>query len=301
MLVRCEHSMKGKAIEIIQVPYDSAHRNMRMGAGPAHFINNGVESFLRDRGCDVHLSSIEADTSFRSEIKTAFELNRLLAERVRACITKERFPLVLSGNCNSSLGTVAGINAVDVGIIWFDGHGDFNTPETSTSGFLDGMGLATAIGLCWKKLAASIPGFTSVAGKNAIHVGVRDYSEDERQLFAESGVTVIEADTINRLGVTNAFESPLKKLRTYAEKVYIHFDLDVLDPERYPANEFSPPGGLSVEQVVESIEMIGSRFEIAACGIASFDPKCDKADTTLHAGQQIMEAVLRMVMGDAKV
>jgi len=293
--------MKYKAIEIIAVPYDSAHRNVRMGAGPEHFINNGVESFLCERGYDVHLDSIEADASFPSEIKTAFELNRLLAERVRACTTEERFPLVLSGNCNSSLGTVAGIDAIDTGIIWFDGHGDFNTPETSTSGFLDGMGLATAAGLCWRKLAASIPGFTPIAGKNVIHVGVRDYSEDERQSFAESGVIVIDAEAIKRSGIEHALESPLDNLRTSVDKIYLHFDLDVLDPEQYPANEFSPCDGLSVEQAVESIEMIGSRFEIAACGIASFDPKCDKADTTLHAGQQIMEAVLRMVMGDEKV
>lgn len=293
--------MKDKAIEIIRVPYDSAHRNARMGAGPEHFINNGVESFLRDKGYDVHLDSIETDDFFQSEIKTAFELNRLLAERVRACITKQRFPLVLSGNCNSSLGTLAGINAIDAGIIWFDGHGDFNTPETSTSGFLDGMGLATAVGLCWKKLAASIPGFTPIAGKNVIHVGVRDYSEDERRLFAGSGVAVIEAEAIKRLGVSDAFESSLRKLRSSVERIYLHFDLDVLDPEQYPANEFSPPDGLTVEQVVESIEMIGSRFEIAACGIASFDPKCDDRDATLHAGERIMEAVLRMVMVDAKV
>ena len=271
-----------------------------MGAGPEHFINNGVESFLRGKGYDVRLDSIKAHASFPIEIKTAFELNRLLAECVHTCVSNDRFPLVLSGNCNSSLGTLAGIDPKDTGIIWFDGHGDFNTPDTSTSGFLDGMGLATAVGLCWKKLAASIPGFTPIDGKNVIHVGVRDYSEDERQLFAGSGVAVIEAEAINRLGVSKAFESSLQKLRTSVERIYLHFDLDVLDPEKYPANEFSPPDGLTVEQVVDSVEIIGSRFEIAACGIASFDPKCDKADMTLHAGQQIMEAVLRMVMGDAK-
>ena len=85
--------MKDKAIEIIQVPYDSAHRNVRMGAGPEHFINNGVESYLSARGYDVRLDSIEADASLQSEIKTAFELNRLLAVRVRTC---------LSGLCTKS-------------------------------------------------------------------------------------------------------------------------------------------------------------------------------------------------------
>lgn len=267
-----------------------------MGAGPEQFINSGVESFLCEKGYEVHLDSIEAETPFRSEIMTAFELNGLLAERVRACITEDRFPLVLSGNCNSSLGTVAGINATDTGIIWFDGHGDFNTPETSTSGFLDGMGLATAVGLCWRRLAESIPGFTPVAGKNVVHIGVRDYSEDERRLFAESGITVIETEAIKLSGVEDALESPLDKLRADVERIYLHFDLDVLDAAQFPANEFSTPGGLTLEQVLRSIEMIGSRFKIEACGMASFDPKCDREDATLYAGQRIIEAVLRMII-----
>ncbi len=156
------------------------------------------------------------------------------------------------------------------------------------------------MGLCWGKLAASIPGFKPVAGKNVIHVGVRDYSEDERRLFAGSGVTVIEAEAINRIGVSNAFESSLRKLRTYVKRIYLHFDLDVMDPGQYPANEFSPSDGLLVEQVVESVEMIGSQFEIAACGIASYDPSYDDGGATLRAGEQIMEAVLRTRLADGQ-
>jgi arginase len=163
------------------------------------------------------------------------------------------------------------------------------------------MGLATAVGLCWRKLAASIPGFTPVAGKNVIHVGVRDHSDDERRLFAESGVTVIEAEAINRLGVVKALEPAVTKLSAQVSRIYLHFDLDVLDPAQYPANEFVPPDGLTVEQVVQSIEMIGKRIRIEASAIASFDPVYDKTGMTLHAGKQIIEAVVGMVMGGAKV
>ena len=81
--------------------------------------------------------TVEAPSEFRAEIRTAFELLRALAERVRFAYNNGAFPLVLSGNCNGSLGTLAGIGSNDqTGIIWFDGHGDFNTPETTESGFL---------------------------------------------------------------------------------------------------------------------------------------------------------------------
>ena len=102
----------------------------------------------------------EAQGSFRAEIQTAFELYRQLAERVCAARREGRFPLVLSDNCGSGIGTVAGVGTARLGVIWFDGHGDFNTPETTASGFLDGMGLAVVAGLCWKTLAASVPHFS---------------------------------------------------------------------------------------------------------------------------------------------
>src|SRR5687767_11752854 len=122
-------------VQIIQVPYDSGQRSLRMGSGPEHFVQNGVEQILRDCGCDVYIECIEGQLPFRAEIKTAFELYRTLAERVASAYANGIFPLVLSGNCNSSLGTVAGVGADQLGIIWFDGHGDFNTPDTTESGF----------------------------------------------------------------------------------------------------------------------------------------------------------------------
>jgi arginase len=284
-------------IQIIQVPYDSAQRNRRMGSGPGRFIREGLEPRLRERGCKVYLDSVEGEGDFQAEIKTAFELNRALAERVSKSRAAGRFPFVLSGNCNSSLGTIAGADPVDLGVVWFDGHGDFNTPETTTSGFLDGMGLATAVGLCWKKLAASIPGFTPVEGKNVIHIGIRDYSEDERRLFRQSGVAVLKAKTIRREGVGEPLNTAIRTMRPRIQRVYLHFDLDVLDPQNWPANEFAPSEGLTVEQVIKIIEVIGSTFSVTACGIASFDPTYDPQGKTLEAGMQIIEAV----MGAARV
>ena len=94
---------------------------------------------------------------FLSEIGTAFELNRLLSKEVKAAVGDGMFPMVLSGNCNSCLGTIAGINSGQLGVVWFDAHGEFNTPETTQSGFLDGMPLAMATGRCWKTILKTIP------------------------------------------------------------------------------------------------------------------------------------------------
>ena len=71
----------------------------------------------------------------------------------------QRFPVVLAGNCNSYVGTLAGLETDRAGVSWFDAHGDFNTPETTTTGFLDGMGLAMASGRCWKAMPETIAWF----------------------------------------------------------------------------------------------------------------------------------------------
>jgi arginase len=268
-----------------------------MGGGPEHLVHHGIADALRDDGHDVYVHCVEATSQFQAEIKTAFELHRTLAERVRFAYNNEAFPLVLSGNCNGSLGTIAGIGSNDpLGIIWFDGHGDFNTPETTESGFLDGMALATAAGLCWKKMAASIPGFRAVPAGSILHVGGRDFHAEEKTLFEELGGTIVGAEIIRRSGIAEALDLPLRRLKIRGPRIYLHFDLDVLDPMRAPANEFAAPGGITVSQIQEAIKMIGERFTICACGVASYDPLYDREDEVLTAGITIIKSVVAAVM-----
>lgn len=285
--------MRTMKVQIIQVPYDSGHRGLRMGGGPEHFVRNGVGRRLRDCGFDVGVDCVEAQSPFRAEIKTAFELLRTLAARVGSADGAGRFPLVLSGNCNSSLGTIAGIGSEQLGIIWFDAHGDFNTPETTESGFLDGMGLATAAGLCWAKMAASIPNFKPVAGRNILHVGERDFHPEERALFKAAGGTIVGAESVRRTSMEEALAPALAALgKRGVTRIYLHFDLDVLDPGGAPANEFAAPDGLTPAQIEEAVRMIGERFTIRAGGIASYDPLYDREDEVLDAGMRIMKSIL---------
>ena len=282
-------------VQIIQVPYDSGHRGLRMGAGPEHFVQNGLEHLLRDSGFEVDIDYVEAHSTFRAEIKTAFELYRTLAERVASACSSGRFPLVLSGNCNSSIGTVAGVGSNQLGVIWFDSHGDFNTPETTESGFLDGMGLATVAGLCWKKMAASIPNFSPVSARNILHVGGRDFYSEERILFDRSGGTIVGAAAIKNSSVKEALEPDLNALANRVSRIYLHFDLDVLDPAGTPANEFAAPDGLSVQQLEEAVALIAERFTVCATGIAAYDPRYDKNNEVLNAGVTIMKKVLSLM------
>jgi arginase len=155
------------------------------------------------------------------------------------------------------------------------------------------MGLATAVGLCWKTLASSIPGFSPVPGTNVIHVGSRDFSSDEKRLFDQAGVKVITAEAIRQGGLRAVLDTALEELRTRVDKIYLHFDLDVLDPEVALANEFAPPNGLTVEQVEQAIVLTGDRFKICASAIASYDPRFDEEGEMIRAGTRIIKTVLK--------
>jgi arginase len=192
-------------ITIFAVPYDSGHRALRMGAGPEHLLSNGMEDALAATGREIRSEVLGVSSPFRAEIATAFELFGMLAKRVQEATASGRFPLVLSGNCNSTVGVVAGLAGAspkeeEVGLIWFDGHADFSTPETTTSGFLDGMGLSMAVGHCWAQMVRTLPAFRPVREENVVLIGGRGAAQVEKERLRKSGVTVVEELTVRELG-----------------------------------------------------------------------------------------------------
>jgi arginase len=142
-------------VQLLLIPYDSGHRGLRMGRGPEHFLDNGLTEVLRSHGHEVSVETIESHREFRAEVATQFELYGSLAERVTEARQNNRFPLILSGNCGATLGAIAMGNKL--GVIWFDAHGEFNTPETTTSGF-GRHGPAIAAGSAGRS-STSIPHF----------------------------------------------------------------------------------------------------------------------------------------------
>src|SRR5215212_5020459 len=164
-----------RTVNVFAVPYDSGYREARMGRGPGALLLGGLEGALRAPGREIRIDVIEAAGSFHAENATAFGLMRLISERVREAAGSGFSPLVLSGNCNASVGTVAGLGPEQIGVVWFDGHADFNTPQTSRSAFLDGMGLAIIVGVCWEAMAGTIPGSKPILEENVVLVGARDF------------------------------------------------------------------------------------------------------------------------------
>jgi arginase len=210
-------------------------------------------------------------------------------------VTRGGFPLVLAGNCGSALGTVSGVRAAtpndtsDIGVIWLDAHADFNTPETTTSGFLDGMALSALTGRCWRTLASSIPGFRPVADADVVLVGARDIDDAESRELAASRVTRVAASRLESDGASAALEPALSELARHVSRVYLHIDLDVHDPTEAQANQYAVPGGLSAATVRDLVRVVASRFTIVAAALTAYDPTFDSR--MLNVGQRLMEEI----------
>jgi arginase len=271
-------------IQILAVPYDSGNRGARMGAGPEALLDAGLEKALRDRGHSVQTTIVEpAKGSWRAEIRTSFELMRTLATEVRAAREANRFPIVLAGNCNTAVGTLAGLGADSTGVAWFDAHGDFNTPETTSSGFLDGTAVAIVTGRCWTRLALSVPDFIPIAEDRVCLIGTRDLDPLERDLLEASLVEVVSPVNLRRtLGAT------LDKIRERVADMYVHLDLDVLDATVARANSYALTGGLSLEDVEYSLSEIRGRFRTAGITLSAYDPAADADGVAARAAIRLL-------------
>ncbi|HKG90733.1 MAG TPA: arginase family protein [Gemmatimonadaceae bacterium] len=279
---------------LIVVPYDSAHEETRMGRGPGALLQGGLVDGLRAAGHEVAVWRVEAPGEFRTEVGSAFALARLIAAQVRAASEAGELPLVLAGNCNSCLGTLAGLGASPpTGVLWLDAHGDFNTPDTTASGFFDGMALATATGRCWPAMTATIDGWSPVPDAHVVHAGARDLDDAERELLADSGVAMVEAGKLAREGVSAALGPCLDALARRVRRVYLHVDLDVLDPDDAGrANGYAPAGGLAVDEAETLVSYVGRRFTIAAAALTAYDPACDPDERVVDSVHRIARALL---------
>jgi arginase len=250
-----------------------------MGAGPEALLRAGLVEALREKGHSVSVRMAELDPEkWQAEIQSSFELMRMLAAAVREARAAGRLPIVLAGNCNTAVGTLAGLGADSIGVTWFDAHADFNTPETTTSGFLDGTAVAIISGRCWTQLAATVPGFAPIADDRICLIGTRDVDSLERALLDDSSVTVVPPNQLRK-----SLARGLQILTEHVDRIYVHLDLDVLDASVATANTFAVSGGLTLDDVRFALSAIAEKLEIAGVTLSAYDPAADTDGSAARA------------------
>ncbi|UCI31177.1 arginase family protein [Mesorhizobium sp. B4-1-4] len=270
-------------ISIILASYDSGHYHGGMGQGPDALISGGLVDALTMAGHDVVVEDIgKVGDDQEREIATGFAVCNAVSGEVRIAIDRGRFPIVLAGNCLTSAGAVAGEGAD--AIIWADQHGDLNTPETSMYGFLDGMALATVLGLCWRPMAGSIPGFKPIDPQRCVLVNARDLDPAEKKLLETLPVIQTECP-----GWAHATE---KLKAAGAERVHMHIDLDVHDPKDLQVNRYVTPGGPNPEQLRDATCAMALSVPVVGITVSAYDPAFDaQGDVPPMVGQLLNDLI----------
>lgn len=269
------------SVRLLSVPYDSARPDVGMGAGPAALIGQGIEAALRSAGHQVAREEVRIGDELVPEIARTFAINRRLAELVGAAVRESAFPLVLTGNCNACLGTVAGLGAGPRrAVLWLDAHADLDTPEDNESGFFDVMALSILTGACWRRQASLLPGFRPVAEEDVVLLGARDLEPYQRRRLEASNVRAVDMGSL----------APALSALAPAD-LYLHLDVDVLDPSEGRANRYAAPGGPSADEVAAAIGAAGERLSIRAATISAYDPAVDPEGRVARTAVRLAVAI----------
>jgi arginase len=176
------------------------------------------------------------------------------------------------------------------GVIWFDAHPDFDTPEEHRSGYFDGMGAATLTGRCWKAMASTVPGHRPLADSDLVYCGIRDFEPGQAERVRGSGIAAVMGSTERPTDFVEGLRTELA--RAAFDRAVVHVDLDCLDTSVGHANEYAAPGGLTADQLLDCIAEVRRRVRPVAMTVASFNPRLQGAERISAAGRAAIVAAI---------
>ncbi|MFJ5716803.1 arginase [Neobacillus sp. NPDC093127] len=288
-----------KKLSIIGMPMDLGQMRRGVDMGPSAIRYAGINERLKPLFDDIHdLGDIpigrpevvvDKESNLRN-LDLVAEKSELLAKKVDEAIQSGSFPLVLGGDHSIAIGTLAGVakHYKNLGVIWYDAHGDLNTAETSPSGNIHGMPLAASIGLGHPALT-EIGGYSpKVKPENVVIIGARSLDEGERILIKETGIKVYTMHEIDRLGMAKVMEETISYFQERTDGVHLSLDLDGLDPNDAPGVGTPVIGGISYRESHLAMEMLEEAKIITSAEFVEVNPILDDKNKTASIAVGLM-------------
>ncbi|MFK9095156.1 arginase [Bacillus salipaludis] len=288
-----------KKLSIIGMPMDLGQMRRGVDMGPSAIRYAGINERLSPLFDEVHdLGDIpigrpevvvDQESNLRN-LDLVAEKTVMLAEKVDEAVQSGSFPLVLGGDHSIAIGTLAGVakHYKNLGVIWYDAHGDLNTAETSPSGNIHGMPLAISIGLGHTKLTEIGGYFPKVKPENVVIIGARSLDEGERSLIKETGIKVYTMHEIDRMGMAKVMEETIAYLKERTDGVHLSLDLDGLDPSECPGVGTPVMGGISYRESHLAMEMLEEAKIITSAEFVEVNPILDEKNKTASVAVGLM-------------
>ncbi len=275
---------------IIGAPLDLGAGRRGVDMGPSAIRYAGLEDRLTALGVDCvdrgNVATAEAEATAEHDSRARFlPAIRATCERIAAevgiALDDDRIPIVLGGDHSVALGTLGGLAARRGAgaVLWFDAHGDLNTPETTPSGNVHGMPLAAALGRGGAGFESAEWTLPAVQPERTAVIGARDIDPGERALIAELDLAVYSMSALDRRGIETVVGEALERVRG-AAFVHISLDMDGLDPDVAPGVGTPVRGGLTYREAHLAMELVAESGLLGSLEIVEVNPILDRQNAT---------------------
>jgi arginase len=271
-------SVNSVSVTLIKMPYVGERNIPELSGGPDYLQQGGIQKLLEEHGFKA--KQVSAVSLTPEENKAYGGWNRLALANgdLAKLVSDERrsgsFPVGLLANCSSILGMLSGLQhsgpdakPLRVGLVFIDAHGDYNTPETTLSGMLGGMPVAIAGGLCLTRMRLKTGLEPAVPGRHVVEICVRDTDPLEQELLDRSEIRQLSLEDV-RMRSANLHRE-MKRLSEATDVIYIHVDMDVLDPREVAGHPLTVPGGPTSIELAAALTEMFQYEKAAAFGVAS--------------------------------
>ena len=208
-------------------------------------------------------------------LSRVMSINRTLSASVKSEIEEGRLPIIVGGDHSSAIGSIAGASAVygadDLSVIYIDGHTDINTENTTVTGYIHGMTLASAMGLCCDELTVGRK--VNLHGKNIFIVGARSIDPPEYGIIDEQNVTLYEIDEVKRRGIPAVMDEIIGKITT--PHIHVSFDVDFVDGAEFPSTGYIMPNGASFDDACLAVGRCFETGRVCSMDIVEYNPTVD--------------------------
>jgi arginase len=290
-------------VRIIGVPMDLGADRRGVDIGPSAIRYAGLSDQLRHLGHSVHdignvvvpqPESKPMGTPRLKYLEPILQVSEELARVVTEALQEEEFPLILGGDHSIALGSISGVANVykQVGVIWIDAHGDFNTEETSPSGNIHGMVLAALAGLGNRQLTHVGGWAPKLQTSNIVIVGARDLDSGEQALLRTHHVHVFTMSDIDRLGMSEVMGQAIALAGRHEHAIHLSLDLDSLDPREAPGVGTPVRGGLSYREAHLAMEMIAHSHRLVSMDVVEVNSILDRENATAQLAVELILSAL---------
>lgn len=291
-------------VRIIGVPMDLGADRRGVDMGPSAIRYAGLETVLDEVGhqcADVgdanvprpELSDPDKKGPRAKYIDETEQVCRELRDTVAETIESGEFPLVIGGDHSIAIGSIGG-SAYDgsTGVVWFDAHGDFNTPETTPSGNVHGMPVAAVLGrgpFADSDWAAA----PNVAEENVAMVGIRSVDRAEREALIDSDVSVFSMSDIDDRGMTDVVRDAFDVATSGTDGVHVSFDMDVLSPDEAPGVGTPVRGGITYREAHTAMEGVADNLDVVrSMEVVEVNPILDHNNKTAELAVELIASGL---------